>query len=94
MGNEYIWRHKTKKKAALFEDINHAVFDRPCLLRCSNVPISGPKIQEEAKQIAERLHIDSYVQGVKRMIGEVETPLQHCESFVFRKRRWFKRIHR
>ena len=51
---------KRKKRPAMYEEINHAVFDWFCLARCSNVPISGPMIQQEAKEIAERLNIDNF----------------------------------
>ena len=59
-----LWETNTsaninEKRPAIYEEINHAVFDWFCLARCSKVPISGPMIQEEAKEIAERLNIDN-----------------------------------
>ena len=49
-----------KKRPAEFEQINKAVFDWFCMARGSNIPISGPMIQEEAKEIANRLQIDDF----------------------------------
>ena len=51
---------RRKKRPAEFEQINKAVSDWFCMARGSNIPISGPMIQEEAKEIANRLQIDDF----------------------------------
>ena len=50
---------KRKNRPAIYKKLNRAVFDWFYRARCSNVPISSPMIQEEVKEIADRLNIDN-----------------------------------
>uniref|UniRef100_A0A1X7V775 HTH CENPB-type domain-containing protein n=1 Tax=Amphimedon queenslandica TaxID=400682 RepID=A0A1X7V775_AMPQE len=50
---------RKRKRGTQFEEINDAVFTWYSLARQRNVPISGPKLQEEAMKIAEKLSCSS-----------------------------------
>ena len=76
-----IWRHevhdeqKKKERVTVYEEINETLYSWFLMAKASNVPLSGPILQERAKEIAKELGTiefkasNGWLQGFKKRKG-------------------------